>query len=111
MARRYIRDSKGRFASSTGGTIKSVRAADTRAVGRFERKFADDPKAVMSKPRGVRRGGEIKTAKQEAQALRRIQKDYLFRENGQRKVDGRGLIQDIRISRRRRQSLTDWAGL
>lgn len=109
--RRYIRDSKGRFASTGSSRIKSVRAADTRLVGRFERQYAKNPKAVMGKPRGVKRGTEIKGSVAQRKALKRIQTDYTFREKGQRKVDAAGLRSDIRLARRRKDTLTNWAGL
>ena len=109
--RRYVRDTKGRFSSTGSSRIKNVKAADTRLVGRFERAYAKDTKAVMGKPRGVRRGSEVKGSVAQRKALRRIQSDYTFREKGARKLDAFGLRADIRLTRRRGDTLTDWAGL
>jgi len=65
----------------------------------------------MGKPRGIRRGSEIKGSVAQRKALRRIQSDYTFREKGARKVDAAGLRSDIRLTRRRKDTLTNWAGL
>ena len=101
MARRYNRDKLGRFSSkgvSRKPVIKSIKAHDTRAVGKMER-IPKGSRKLMPTPR-LRRGNSGMT---KAQLTRRIQRTY--------RGDPQGLKSDIRISRRRRESLSDLIGI
>ena len=97
MARRYIRDKLGRFASKRG-KIKSVRAHDTKVAGRLERLSKGSRKLIPTPRLPMGNSGMTKT-----QLTRRVQRMY--------KGDPKGLKSDIRVTRRRRGGLDDLLGI
>ena len=106
MARRYTRDRRGRFASGSGAgsnkpVIRSIKASDTRVAGKMAQIEAGRQKGkrtpLMPRPRLKSGNSGASTT----QKVRAIQNMY--------RKDPRGLISDIRVTRRRRQSLDSLA--
>ena len=100
---RYNRDKKGRFASKGGGgaggpKIKRKSAGDTRIAGKMDRADMAGLKGKgrpnLSLPAGIPRGNSQTSPRQ---ARRRMDAMY--------KGDPLGLRSDIRITRRRGQTL------
>ena len=108
MARRYNRDARGRFSSIAGASkgkpiIKSVKASDTRVAGKLQQIEAGRQKGtktpLMPRPRLKSGNSGVSTTRK----VRAIQNAY--------RKDPRGLMSDIRVTRRRKETLDQLAGL
>jgi len=102
---RYVRDKKGRFASKGGGgavgpRIKRKSAGDTRIAGKMDRAdmagLKGKARPTLPLPAGVARGNSKTSTRQ---VKRRMDAMY--------KGDPLGLKSDIRLTRRKKQTMDD----